>query len=88
MFQQMGNFSQKTGQKYTSGNRGLHIIEVPCSVEVENAPPELWPLSGRVLTCPPLSIPHKKRVNPEGVGVKGKVGVAVRNVWVFIMVLG
>ena len=36
----------------------------------------------------PLDPPSKKKVNPEGVGVKGKVGVAVRNVWVFIMVLG
>ena len=32
--------------------------------------------------------PPSKRVNLEGVGVKGKVGVALGNVWVFIMVLG
>ena len=84
----MGNFSQKTSQNYISGNRGLHTLEVPSSVWVETAPPELWPLSGRVLMCPPLSIPNKKRVNLEGVGTKGKVGVALRNVWVFIMVSG
>ena len=29
-----------------------------------------------------------KRVNLEGVGVKGKVGVALRNVRSFILVLG
>jgi hypothetical protein len=60
MFQQMGNFLKQTGQKYTSGNRGLHALEVPSSVGVETAPPELWPPGGRVFTCPPLSIPHQK----------------------------
>jgi hypothetical protein len=32
--------------------------------------------------------PPSKRVNLEGVSVKAKVGVALRNVWAFIMVLG
>ena len=32
--------------------------------------------------------PPSKRVNLEGVGVKGKVSAALRNVWAFILVLG
>ena len=32
--------------------------------------------------------PESKRVHLEGVGVKAKVGVALRNLWAFIMVLG
>jgi hypothetical protein len=32
--------------------------------------------------------PQSKRVHPEGVGVKAKVGVALRNLGAFIMVLG
>jgi hypothetical protein len=35
----------------------------------------------------PLDSPSK-RVNLEGVGVKKKVGVALWNVWAFILVLG
>jgi hypothetical protein len=37
---------------------------------------------------PSLLDPPSKRVNLEGVGVKGKVGVALRNIWAFILVLG
>ena len=51
---------------------------------VETTPPELLPL---VNVPSPLDAPSK-RVNLEGVGVKGKVGVALRNVWAFILVPG